>query len=1336
MRRAGYACAGWLALLCVPCARPQQASQQRSAGTPAYQLRAQRFLAGRTEAGGASGAAALNGARAQHLEMVWEQGRASARIAGAHPHATGLGAAWTAVGPVQVASQSFGNVTGRVTSIAIDPADATGNTVYLGTTGGGVWKATNAAGPAANVTFTPLTDTLPVFSPNSGAAAVPSLSIGAVSVAQYAGADIVLAGTGDANDATDSYYGEGILRSVDGGATWTLAQESNDGAAGNHSFLGLGVAGFAWSTAAPGLVVLAVSQAAEGTIVNAPDGTYSVMGLYYSTDAGATWKMATIKDGTQTVEGPNPGGAPGNAATAVVWNPVRQRFYAAVRFHGYYESADGVAWTRLPNQPGTGLTGSACPPNFGSTGSVNCPIFRGALAVNASTGDTFALTADANNLDQGLWQDVCGLSGGSCAVNEIAFATRLNSSPLDVGSGSTEILQADYDLTLNAVASGGDTLLFAGTVDLNRCSIAAGCVLRNTTNAENGCAAPAMVAPAQHAIAALAGAGASGLPLVYLGNDGGLWRSVDGVDQQQTPCSPDDKTHFNNLNGGLGSLAEVTYFAQDPSDPGTLIAGLGANGTAATTAAAGGGSGFGPWPQIAAGEGGAVAIDPANPQNWYVSIAAGVNLRYCSKGGACTASDFAGAPTIGSAQVANDEALIDAPVLLDPQLPTGVLIGTCRVWRGPADSAATWPGTNEVSTEMGAGTSGVCGASNAYVRSLAAGGPASGASAVQDAGSTVLYAGMAGSLDGGSGYGGHLFVDRAAGMAGAGTLWSDAAQSTVANDPKDSGVFNPAGFDISSIAADRHDATGMTVYATVMGFTLGENNIPHVYRSTDGGASWTNISANLPTVPANAVLIDPNDANTVYVAMDTGVYATSAVTTCATANCWGVMGVSLPNAPVVGLQASAAMATGDGRFGELRAATYGRGIWQIPLLTAHGPAAPAMTLNPTSLTFGTQQVGTASAVQTISVTNSGNAALTVTQITASGDFSETDNCVGASGGIAPNVSCTVSVTFLPQCDGDTDGSAHGLWQCCGWASGRAAERNGCAAGVSRIESCFGYISGDQCGSGERAGQHYDIEHGWGNGDAADACCHRRLHDRCQHLRRNAGGEHRLHGERGVCADGLGHAGGQLQHYGQRGNADGGAERGRTAAGDGHARAPEPELRCAAVEYRERGADGDADQLGRCGADTDRGADNGRFQRGERMRGIAERPFKLRVAGDVCADRAGHAHRHADGKRPAAQPDGGAQRERDRAAGRVAGAGLAGELRGGSCRPDDGGADGDADEQRWHGAGDRERRRDRRLCGLQRTRAGRRSGSRRGLHHAGGLCADGRRRARGHAGGCG
>ena len=491
---------------------------------------------------------------------------------------------------------------------------------------------------------------------------------------------------------------------------------------------------------------------------------------------------------------------------------------------------------------------------------------------------------------------------------------------------------------------------------------------------------------------------------------------MDGVNQQQTPCSPDDATHFQNLNGALGSLAEVVSFAEDPANPSTLLVGLGANGTAASGTAT-----AGAWPQISAGEGGAVAIDPANPQNWYVSTAAGVNVRYCDVGSACAAANFTGEPTIGYAQVEDDASLIDPPFLLDPMLPTNTVIGTCRVWRGPPQNGANWPGAYAISTQMGGTANGVCGGTNAMVRALAAGGPASGAVAAQNAGSTVLYAGMAGTLDGGGNYGGHLFANTAAGSASASTVWADAAKSTVTNDAADAGVFNPGAFDISSVVADPHDASGKTVYATVMGFAGNGTNAPHVYRSTDAGASWTNISSNLPNAPANAVLVDPNDGNTVYVAMDTGVYVTTQVATCTSSNCWSAYGAGLPNAPVVAVEAGAALATGDGRYGELRAATYGRGIWEIPLLTAAYPAAPAMTLNPAGLTFAAQGVGSASPTQTITVTNSGNAALTVTQIVTSGDFTETDTCVGANGGIAVGASCAVQVKFLPTAIGARTG---------------------------------------------------------------------------------------------------------------------------------------------------------------------------------------------------------------------------------------------------------------------------------------------------------------------------
>jgi|HubBroStandDraft_6_1064221.scaffolds.fasta_scaffold376124_2 hypothetical protein len=73
---------------------------------------------------------------------------------------------WQPLGPAPLASDASGNgtqdyrqVSGRATAVAIDPADPTGNTVYISGAQGGIWQSTNAANPTANnVTWTPLSD--------------------------------------------------------------------------------------------------------------------------------------------------------------------------------------------------------------------------------------------------------------------------------------------------------------------------------------------------------------------------------------------------------------------------------------------------------------------------------------------------------------------------------------------------------------------------------------------------------------------------------------------------------------------------------------------------------------------------------------------------------------------------------------------------------------------------------------------------------------------------------------------------------------------------------------------------------------------------------------------------------------------------------------------------------------------------------------------------------------------------------------------------------------------------------------------------------------------------
>jgi hypothetical protein len=923
---------------------------------------------------------------------------------------TGGTGTWQPLGPAAVLTPNYGLVTGRVAALALDPSDATGNRLYMGTTGGGVWAASNAgATDSSTVTFTPLTDAVNAL----GGAADASISIGALTV-QPGGTGVILAGTGDPNDVLDSYYGAGILRSADGGTTWTLIQETKDAEDGlsgqDFGFVGEGFAGFAWSTANAGTVVAAVSQAYEGTLVDADQTELSYEGLYYSIDSGVTWHLARITDGSGAdVQGPLDAFAQpdGNAATAVVWNPVRQVFVAAVRYHGYYQSPDGVTWTRIATQPGAGLTTAMCPNNLGSTGSIACPIFRGALAVNPATGDTFAWTVDGNNQDQGLWQDVCAVSGGACNNGALSFTSQWSTAALDSNTeeGPATVADGSYNLVLAAVPSQQDTLLLAGDNDVWKCSLAAGCAWRNTTNASTCMSAEA--GEFQHALAWNAAN-----PLeVFLGNDSGLWRSTDAIGETGQVCSASDATHFQNLNGGLGSLAEVVSLAPELTTPFNLMAGLGVNGTAGVKSTNSTGTGAtADWPQILSGYGGPVAIDPNDNDNWYVNDAPGVSIYLCAQTGACTPADFGSSPVVTDADVNLAPGVMPAPAvfLVDPLDSTQLLIGTCQLWRGPA-SGVGWSASNAVTPILDSGATGAPCDGDALIRSISAL-PLAG-------GGEVIYLGMYGSADGGANLPGHVLSVTINPATGATPVLTDLTLNPVVNDLY---VLNYYGLDISSVYADPHDASGNTVYVTVEGVESPSANAQVIYQSTDGGARWTDIAANLPAAPANDVVVDPQNASVVYVATDQGVYFTSQVAGCTQAPfaCWSPFGTGLPGAPAVALSATSSAAPATATAQVLVAATYGRGIWQTPLWSA-GTGLTAVSANPASLTFAVQTAGTASAAQTVTIENTETLALTPTTIAVTGSFYEIDNCAGAT--VPAGGSCSIYISFAPTAAGAASG---------------------------------------------------------------------------------------------------------------------------------------------------------------------------------------------------------------------------------------------------------------------------------------------------------------------------
>lgn len=963
--------------------------------------------------------------------------------------------AWQPLGPNQVLTTAYGAVTGRVTSIAADPSDLSGNTIYVGTSSGGVWKSINAAGDPGSVSFFPLTDY--VYSSPSQSVNVPSLSIGSVSVQPVApgATPVLLAGTGDPNDTTASYFGSGILRSTDGGTQWTLITQSNDLAAGaqsNRLFTGNGFAGFAWgNTGGIQVVVAAVSRVEQAVEVNAASTKQNILGIYYSTNLGQTWYMATITDpGGALVQSPqtiftacqtSASREPcGNAVTSIVWNPVRKVFLAAVRFHGYYQSTDGRNWTRLPNQPGSNLTMAMCPSDNGYSGSSACPIYNGAIAVQPATGDTFALTTDINNLDQGFWRDACNLASGSCSSSALAF-TQIGDAALDAGalnpSQPTLIPQADYDLYLAAVPavvnSQPDTLIFAGTADIYRCDLGTGCAWRNTTHSQSSDCNSAHVAPAQFAIDATFGA--SGL--LYFGNDGGLWRTIDAVNQQGNQCSPNDADHFQNLNSGFtGSIADVEDLASDPTNPGNMMVSLGPLGTVAPM-----GTGT-EWRQILNGEGDYAAIDPSNPQNWYATSEFGIGINLCTSGSSCGIAGF-GSPVIASADVGDDGygQIIPAPWMLDPQDSSNILVGTCRLWWGSASGGGLAPASAMLDGNNGSYCNG-----NAEIRSLAASGGAAGSP-------ERVYAGMAGLYDGGATVAGHVFEQLVTDGVPASSQWNDLSYSL--------NGFNPGGFDISSIYVDPHTPGGQVVYLTVQGV-----GTVLAYRSTDGGSTWQDISRGLPGAPANSIVVDPNDTSTVYLATDAGVYYTQNVSGCfqSTSSCWTPFGSMLPNAPVTGLSL---IHTSGGPA--MLASTYGRGVWQIGL---PNPADTTATVKPSAgLAFGNQAVGTVSAPQQLLVTNSGTVPLQISSVSITSDFTKYGTCSGQS--IAPGNACTIQVSFAPTKIGaetgtlTIDGNLPGSGQLTVPLSGTGAE--GAVVTLTPSSLCFepspiGQTTSAPCGS--------------------------------------------------------------------------------------------------------------------------------------------------------------------------------------------------------------------------------------------------------------------------------
>lgn len=124
------------------------------------------------------------------------------------------------------------------------------------------------------------------------------------------------------------------------------------------------------------------------------------------------------------------------------------------------------------------------------------------------------------------------------------------------------------------------------------------------------------------------------------------------------------------------------------------------------------------------------------------------------------------------------------------------------------------------------------------------------------------------------------------------------------------------------ISIDPTDANN--AWVTVSGYTAGSK----VFMTTNGGTAWTNVSSNLPNLPANCIVYEPGTLDRVYVGMDVGVYYKDN-----SSPNWTLYNTGLPNVPLSDLEISPA------NPGKLYAATYGRGAYKVDVVTAAPPVS-------------------------------------------------------------------------------------------------------------------------------------------------------------------------------------------------------------------------------------------------------------------------------------------------------------------------------------------------------------------------------------------------------------
>ncbi|HUX68754.1 MAG TPA: sialidase family protein [Terriglobales bacterium] len=866
--RARLAAVGMVALGLVAAQAPRQ--RTRFPGGDHPRARADWFLRMRQSRDGLSPAAHHYQAWRQAQRMPVVRPRRQLRAGAAAPAAgtapPTVGGNWTELGPRPEMDPQFGAVGGRITAIAVDPSDATGNTVYLGAADGGLWLSTNAT--AAQPTFTPIGDNL------------PSLSIGAIALDTSTQPTTIYVGTGEGNGSEDSYYGVGILKSTDGGQTWSQGTGVN--------FFGSAITRLLVDPNNTKILLASVTESgvyvSDNYVSSAP-----AIGIVRSSDSGATWTQVYNQTAT---------------ATDLVYEPVSPvsgNFFAAIRGKGIFKSTDlGATWSAVAGEP----LGVA---------SNSTDFYRVSLATRP--GVLYALISDVNG-DSTQTADC----GGAATCTGLAKSsdgganwTSLTPPPTLYGSNH----QGYYDQDIAAPPN--SSVLVAGGVD--EWSENLGAAPPTWTNLTNSYTT-GTVHMDEHAIVCL------DATHWYVGNDGGAWYTTDAG------------ANWSNLNGTLGAI-QFYSVTPDPATAGRMLGGSQDNGTALAS------PGQRAWPEILGGDGGHTAINPTNPQQMFTEFT-GISLQRSDDGGASFH------PVVDSGTIA-DTGEFYIPYALTADGSLGYL-ATQRVWRGPTVPTSTGMGWTAISLDLTHSQGSVTSDDLTAI-------------AVAPSSADTVYAGA---------YDGSLSATSNATSTQPMPTWTEVQAGNL--------IF--AG-PVSAIAVSPADA--QTVYWG-LGF-LGKTAA--LFKSSDGGKTSSDIAGDLPGSPINAIVVDPNNANDIYVATDEGVFAAGDGGGGGANEQWARVGSNLPAAAVLSLAL-----TDAGGTPTLVAGTHGRGAWSIP---AVAPAGFSMAATPSAQTVEAGQP----AVYTIQTTATGGSS-TITLSCGS-----EPHCTIAPATLAAGGTATVTVTPAP-----------------------------------------------------------------------------------------------------------------------------------------------------------------------------------------------------------------------------------------------------------------------------------------------------------------------------------